>query len=47
MSANWNYYFTNLLCYGLILPDCLTRKKIKNVCAVFWVPTLPYKNKEF
>ena len=30
-------------CYGLMLPDYLRIKKIKNVYGVFWVPTLPYK----
>ncbi len=27
-----------------MLPESLERKKIKNVCVVFWLPCLPYEN---
>ena len=27
-----------------MLPDCLRRKKTKNVCGVFWLPCLPCEN---
>ena len=41
MGVNWDGYFTKFLCFGLMLPDCLKRKKTKNVCCVFWLPCLP------
>lgn len=44
MGANWNDYFINLHLYDLMLPDCLRRKKIKNVSCVFWLPCLPCEN---
>ena len=47
MGANWNDYFINLPCYGLMLPESLRRKKIATICGGFWVPTLPYENNEY
>ncbi len=47
MSANWNYYFTKMLCFGLVLPDCLRRKKIKMFVAVLGYQPYPMKIKNY
>ena len=44
MGANWNVYFIVLHYCGLMLPDCLSRKKIATVCVEKKVPILPYEN---
>jgi len=44
MGAKWHDYFIILRCFGLMLPESLKSKKVKNVCGVFWLPCLPYEN---
>jgi hypothetical protein len=44
MGANKSDYFTKMRCYGLMLPESLKSKKVKNVCGVFWLPCLPCEN---
>jgi len=44
LSANKTYTFTDLLYIVPMLPESIERKKIKNVCVIFWLPCLPYEN---